>query len=95
MDYTAIGDTVNLASRMETTAKPGTILISGYTHKLTKDYFKFEDPEKVQVKGKEEPQEAYGLLSTSDIKTRIQRLLSQALRHLLAEKEKWRLSRAP
>ena len=72
MDYTAIGDTVNLASRMETTAKPGTILISGYTHKLTKDYFKFETPEKVQVKGKEEPQEAYGLLSTSDIKTRIQ-----------------------
>jgi class 3 adenylate cyclase/tetratricopeptide (TPR) repeat protein len=72
MDYTAIGDTINLASRMETTAKPGTILLSGHTYKLARDYFKFESLGKVQVKGKEEPQEAYELLGTSGVKTRIE-----------------------
>jgi class 3 adenylate cyclase/tetratricopeptide (TPR) repeat protein len=72
MDYTAIGDTINLASRMETTAKPGTILSSGHTYKLVRDYFKFESLGKVQVKGKEEPQEAYELIRTSEVKTRIE-----------------------
>jgi len=72
MDYTAIGDTINLASRIETTAKPGTVLVSGFTHKLVRDYFKFESLGKIQVKGKEEPQEAYELLATSEVKTRIE-----------------------
>jgi class 3 adenylate cyclase len=72
MDYTAIGDTINLASRMETTAKPGTVLISSFTHKLVRDYFKFESLGKIQVKGKEELQEAYELLMTSEVKTRIE-----------------------
>jgi len=72
MDYTAIGDTVNLASRMETSAKPGTVLVSGFTQKLVRDYFKFESLGKVQVKGKELPQEAYELLATSEVRTRIE-----------------------
>ena len=72
MDYTAIGDTTNLASRMESTAKPGSILVSGLTHKLVRDYFEFESLGKVQVKGKEELQEAYELIRTSEVKTRIE-----------------------
>jgi class 3 adenylate cyclase/tetratricopeptide (TPR) repeat protein/energy-coupling factor transporter ATP-binding protein EcfA2 len=72
MDYTAIGDTTNLASRMESTAKPGTILVSTHTHKLAKDFFKFESLGRVPVKGKEEPQEAYELIRTSEVKTRIE-----------------------
>jgi len=32
MDYTAIGDTTNLSSRMESSARPGIILVSGNTH---------------------------------------------------------------
>ncbi|TET44026.1 MAG: zinc-ribbon domain-containing protein, partial [Dehalococcoidia bacterium] len=62
MDYTAIGDTTNLASRMETMAQPGTILVSRGTHKLAGDFFKFEPLGKVKVKGNEEPQEAYELI---------------------------------
>ncbi|CAB1060313.1 Adenylate cyclase (EC / Guanylate cyclase (EC [Olavius sp. associated proteobacterium Delta 1] len=33
MDYTAVGDTTNLASRIETMARPGTSLVSGNTYK--------------------------------------------------------------
>jgi class 3 adenylate cyclase len=34
MDYTAVGDTTNLASRMQCIAAPGSIFVTDYTHKL-------------------------------------------------------------
>jgi class 3 adenylate cyclase/tetratricopeptide (TPR) repeat protein len=71
MDYTAIGDTINLASRMESLASPGTVLVSGNTHRLAMDFFTFSPLDKVQVKGKQEPQEAYRLLSPSGVETRL------------------------
>jgi len=71
MDYTAIGDTTNLASRMQSTAKPGTILVSGHTHRLARDFLEFEPLGKIAVKGKEEPQEAFELLKVGKVKTRI------------------------
>ena len=61
MDYTAIGDTVNLASRMESMAEPGTILVSDITYKRVSQFFKFEPLGKVTVKGKEDPLDAYKL----------------------------------
>ena len=42
MDYTAVGDTTNLAARMEGLAKPGTTLVSSNTNKLARDFFEFE-----------------------------------------------------
>jgi len=62
MDYTAVGDTTNLASRMESHARPGPILVSGNTYAHTKAYFEFETIGRLAVKGKEEPQEAYDLV---------------------------------
>ena len=72
MDYTAIGDTINLASRMQSSAQPGTVHVSGQTHRLTKDFFVFSSLGKLAVKGKEEPQDAYVLLSPTEVKTRIE-----------------------
>jgi len=71
MDYTAIGDITNLASRMESMAQPGTVLVSADTHRITRDYFNFESLGEVSVKGKDEPVEAYQLIETSQIETRI------------------------
>ena len=51
LDYTAIGSTVNLASRLEGLAGPGTILISEDTHSLLENIFNFETPKEVEVKG--------------------------------------------
>jgi class 3 adenylate cyclase/tetratricopeptide (TPR) repeat protein len=72
MDYTAIGDTINLASRMESSAQPGTILVSGHTQKLTREFFTFSSLGPLQVKGKEEPQDAYELIEASEVRTRLE-----------------------
>ena len=71
MEYTAVGDTTNLAARMQAMAKPGSTLVSGNTYKLAGDYFKFKPLGKLSFKGKEVPLEAYELLDTSDVETRI------------------------
>jgi class 3 adenylate cyclase/tetratricopeptide (TPR) repeat protein len=71
MDYTAVGDTTNLASRMESTAKPGSILVSGNTHRLVKDFFEFQPLGRIEVKGKGEPQEVFELIRTGEVETRI------------------------
>jgi class 3 adenylate cyclase len=71
MDYTAVGDTSNLASRIENVAQPGTSLVSSHTHKLARDYFEFKSLGILEVKGKEEPQEIFELIKTGKIDTRI------------------------
>ncbi|WDP93201.1 MAG: AAA family ATPase [Desulfobacter sp.] len=72
MDYTAIGDTTNLASRMESHAKPGTILISEKTRKIVKDFFELKSIGTIEIKGKEKPQKVYQLIRAGDIETRIE-----------------------
>jgi len=79
MDYTAVGDTVNLASRMQTMAQPGTVLVSRDVHKMTRDFFKFKSLGKLAVKGKEEPVEAYQLLEATRVATRIEAAIVRGL----------------
>ena len=62
MDYTAVGDTTNLAARMESMARPGTVLISEPTHRLVRDFFELKSMGKVEVKGKDKPQQAFELM---------------------------------
>ena len=72
MDYTAIGDTTNLASRLENMTKPGTVLVSGNTYKLARDFFEFQSRDQLKIKGKETPKQAYQLIKPSSIETRLQ-----------------------
>ena len=51
MSYTIMGNAVNLASRLETAAEPGEILISHHTHVLVKDHVKSTEAESIEVKG--------------------------------------------
>jgi predicted ATPase/class 3 adenylate cyclase len=71
MDYTAQGDTSNLASRMESHAELGTALISENTYRLVKDFFELASKGKLQVKGKQAPVEAYRLEGAGEVVTRI------------------------
>jgi adenylate cyclase len=61
MDYTAIGDTVNTAARLESNAKPGQILISRSTYEMVKDRVKVTDLGEIKVKGKEQGVPVYQL----------------------------------
>jgi class 3 adenylate cyclase/tetratricopeptide (TPR) repeat protein len=62
MDYTALGDTVNLAARLLNVAEPGQIVVSRRTKELGEGFFLFEDLGDFQVKGKTEPQRAYAVM---------------------------------
>ncbi|MDF2615040.1 MAG: adenylate/guanylate cyclase protein [Clostridia bacterium] len=59
MDYTAIGDTVNTAARLESNAKPGQILISDATYELIRDKVTVNTLGSIKVKGKEEEIKIY------------------------------------
>jgi class 3 adenylate cyclase len=55
MDFTVIGDSVNLAARMEMYAPPGSILISKNTYEIVKTEVQAKEWEPITVKGKSEP----------------------------------------
>jgi len=62
MDYTVIGDSVNIAARLCSSAKPGQILISETTYAEVKKLVKVEELEPITVKGKSKPLHIYNVV---------------------------------
>lgn len=79
MDYSAIGDTTNLASRLGGLATPGSVVISRNTYRFVKDFFEVQALGTVQLKGKEKPEEAYKLLREGKFETRMQAAAAKGL----------------
>jgi class 3 adenylate cyclase/tetratricopeptide (TPR) repeat protein len=65
MDYTAIGDTANIAARLQQAAEPATILLSETTYRLAQSYARVEPVGPLVLKGKADPITAYRLLGIS------------------------------
>jgi class 3 adenylate cyclase/tetratricopeptide (TPR) repeat protein len=86
MDYTAVGDTTNLAERLQALAVPGTVMVSENAHRLAKDYFEFGQPKTVELKGKKQPQKAYALLNVSEIGSRLEAASAKGLTRFVGRK---------
>ncbi len=62
MEYSAMGDAINLAARMEQTAEPGTVQIAQDTYKLVKPLFEIDDLGAILIKGKSDPVPVYRVM---------------------------------
>jgi class 3 adenylate cyclase/tetratricopeptide (TPR) repeat protein len=66
LEFQVIGDTVNLAARMEAIAEPGTTYLTKETYQLVKGLFHFQPVGDKKVKGKESPISVYKVLSAKE-----------------------------
>ncbi len=72
MDYTAVGDTTNVAARLQQAGTPGQILISEATHRLVADYCTTRPLEEFALKGKSKAIRAWEVNSVNESRTRIE-----------------------
>ncbi|MEA3377507.1 MAG: ABC transporter substrate-binding protein [Chloroflexota bacterium] len=63
VEYTAMGDAINLAARLESAAEPGTVLVTEHTHRSIAPLFETEAMGPVKVKGRAEPISTYRVLA--------------------------------
>ena len=71
LEYTALGDAINVAARMEQTAQPGTVQITEDTRNAVAPLFDFEDLGGIDLKGKGEPVQAYRVLGVKETPGRL------------------------
>jgi class 3 adenylate cyclase len=72
MDYTAVGQTVHLAARMEQTAMAGSILLSANALRLAEGFVEVKPLGPVKIKGLSEPVDVYEVTGAGPARTRLQ-----------------------
>ncbi len=72
MDYTAVGDTTNVAARLQQASEPGRVTISEATHRLIHGYFATRPLGALQLKGKAEAIAAWEVVSAHEARTRLE-----------------------
>jgi tetratricopeptide (TPR) repeat protein len=73
-EYTAMGDTTNVAARLQSAAMPGIVLISADTYHLVKELFEFKPRGAIEVKGKSAPIETYEALAPRTVPGKVRGL---------------------
>ncbi len=84
VQFTAVGDTINMAARMEQLAEPGTTYVTEDTFKLTEGFFLFETLGEKEIKGKERPLGVFRVVAPSSRRTRFEVSAERALTPLVA-----------
>jgi Adenylate and Guanylate cyclase catalytic domain/AAA ATPase domain len=78
-EYTPIGHTANLASRMQAIAPTGSIAVTEHTRKLVEGYFQLKSRGPTRVKGLSEPINVYEVTGLGPLRTRLQRAAGRGL----------------
>ncbi len=79
MDYTALGQTTHLAARMEKLARPGTILLTAETRRLTEGYLVTRGLGPVPVPGLAEPVDVFEATGAGPARSRLQAAVARGL----------------
>jgi class 3 adenylate cyclase/predicted ATPase len=79
VEYTPIGHTANLASRMQTLAEPGSVVVSETTFRSCDGYFTFRALGPARIKGISEPVNGYEVTGLGVLRTRLQRAAGRGL----------------
>jgi len=79
MDYTAVGQTTNLAARMEQMARPGTILLAPDTLALAEGFIAVKPLGPVPVKGLDTPVDIYELTGAGSLRSRLHAAAARGL----------------
>jgi class 3 adenylate cyclase/tetratricopeptide (TPR) repeat protein len=87
MDYTAVGQTTHLASRMEELARPGTILLTRSTLELAEGYVSVKPLGPVSVKGLPDAVEVYEITGAGLARTRLQAAARRGLTRFVGRNE--------
>ena len=82
MDYTAVGDTTNLAARLQQMAQPGSVVISAATHQQVAGFFETRDLGEMPVKGRA-PVRAFEVLRPRGRRTRFDVAVERGLTPLV------------
>ena len=93
MDYTAVGDATNLASRMQSLAAPGTILASDTTHRLIAGYVRSEALGSMPIKGRDEAVPVFRILGRRRARKRFEVMAERGLTPLTGRRRELELLR--
>jgi class 3 adenylate cyclase len=83
MDYTAVGDTTNLAARLQQVARPGSVIVSEATHRAIAGFFETLDLGELAVKG-HAPVRAFEVLRPRGRRARLDVAVERGLTPLVA-----------
>jgi len=82
-EHAVVGDTPNLAARLQALAEPGTIVVAASTRRLLGDLFRLRDLGRHEVKGIAEPVAAWAVEGVSDSESRFEAVRAAGLTDLI------------
>jgi class 3 adenylate cyclase/predicted RNA-binding Zn-ribbon protein involved in translation (DUF1610 family) len=86
-----VGDTPNLAARLQTLAEPGQVVIAPSTRQLTSGLFKYGDLGRVVLRGLADPIHAWQVLAASAVQSRFEAQHETSLAPLIGREEELEL----
>src|SRR6516225_2473773 len=86
-EHALVGETLNLAARLQTLAEPGTIVVAASTRRLLGDLFRLRDLGRHEVRGIAEPAAAWAVEGVSDSESRFEAVRAAGLTDFIGRED--------